>query len=133
VWPTPAFHYRLGREFSPLRAEGVADVASLYGSYPLIRSHKAILYVLGNLEAKRFEDKIRLTSSSARKRSVALRLGLAGDARDNWGGGGWTEYGLGLTHGDLELRDPAAAAADRLSGRTDGGYDKVSTSASPDC
>lgn len=123
-------HYQLGREFSPLGARGTADIASLYASYPLIRSHESNLYALAHLDAKRFKDKIELTSSSAKKRSLALRLGLAGDAHDDWGGGGRTDYGLGWTHGELDLRDPATAAVDRLTARTDGGYDKFDASLS---
>ena len=39
-------------EFQALDANGTADVASLYGSYPLIRSHNSNLYALAGLDAK---------------------------------------------------------------------------------
>jgi len=42
--------YDLGREFSSLDADGTADIASLYASYPLIRSRDENLYALGALE-----------------------------------------------------------------------------------
>ncbi len=43
--------YRLRREFSPLGAHGSADIASVYASYPLVRSYRDNVYLLaaGNL------------------------------------------------------------------------------------
>jgi hemolysin activation/secretion protein len=46
--------YKLGREFAPLDANGSAKVASVYGSYPLIRSRNTNLHVQMDFDAKRF-------------------------------------------------------------------------------
>ena len=47
--------YELGREFDSLDADGTADIASLYASYPLIRSRDANLYALASLDANWFK------------------------------------------------------------------------------
>ena len=55
--------YRLGKEFASLRANGTAEIASIYGSYPLIRSRNTNLYALLGFDAKKFEDRIDSTST----------------------------------------------------------------------
>ena len=91
--------YKLGRDFKSLRAEGNADIMSLFGSYPLIRSRSTNLYALGGIDAKRFEDKIGLDDSESRRRSRVLNFGLSGNSEDRLGGGGRTVVSLGWTTG----------------------------------
>jgi hemolysin activation/secretion protein len=121
--------YRLGREFKPLRASGSAGVASLYVAYPLIRSQNANLQILAGADAKTFKDELGVPPGSARRKTLALHAGLSGDARDGFGGGGRTFYAANWTHGDLDLKTPAVRAADALTARTQGGYDKLELSA----
>ena len=54
-------NYSLGKEFESLKANGTAEVASLYGIYPLIRSRDNNLYVRLGYDAKTFQDKIDST------------------------------------------------------------------------
>ena len=49
--------YRLGKEFASLQAHGTAQIVSVYGSYPLIRSRNTNLYGLLAFDAKTFQDK----------------------------------------------------------------------------
>ncbi len=114
--------YGLGREFSNLDADGTADIASAYASYPLIRSREANLYALANLNANWFSDRIGLVSSQSKKRSHTATLGLAGEVHDHLGGGGWTTGSLGWTLGDLDIRNPLDRAADALTARSDGRF-----------
>jgi hemolysin activation/secretion protein len=114
--------YGLGREFSDLDADGTANIASLYASYPLVRSRDANLYALGSLNAKWFSDRIGLLSTQSDKRSQTATLGLAGEARDHLGGGGWTSGSLGWTIGNLDIRTPLDRAADALTARSNGQF-----------
>ncbi len=117
--------YELGREFDSLEADGIADVATVYGRYPLIRSRNANLYALAAVEAKWFEDRVGLVSSRSKKTSRVGTLGLSGDAHDSFGGGGWTDFSVGGSVGDLDIRNPAERAADALTTRRDGGFGKL--------
>lgn len=114
--------YDLGREFSGLDADGTADIASAYVSYPLIRSRDANLYALGNLDLKWFDDRIDLFSTESDKKSQVLTLGLIGDSRDNFSGGGWNSVSLSWSLGHLDLETPLDRAIDALTARSDGGF-----------
>jgi len=115
--------YGLGREFADLDAEGTANIASLYASYPLVRSRDANLYALAAVEAKWLEDRIELVSGSSEKRSQIATFGFSGDIHDDLAGGGWTSGSIGWTHGNLDIRDPLGRAADALTARSDGAFD----------
>lgn len=117
--------YDLGREFQGLDADGTADVASVYASYPLIRSRDANLYALASANMSWFEDRIGLISSVSRRTTRTGTLGFSGDFRDGLGGGGANIFALGLTLGDLEIRSPLDLEADALTARSNGGFGKV--------
>jgi hemolysin activation/secretion protein len=120
--------YELGREFKSLDADGSADVVSLYGSYPLVRSRDANLYALAGLDAKWFEDQLGAASIVTEREAKVLTLGVAGDSRDRFGGGGWNVYSIGGTLGDLDIESPADLAIDRLTARSNGGYGRLNAS-----
>jgi hemolysin activation/secretion protein len=117
--------YKLGREFSALHARGTADIASVYGSYPLIRSRDTNLYGLAGFDAKRFEDKTGATSSVSERDARVFNLGLAGDHRDRLWGGAWTSYSVNWGMGDLNIKTPVVRALDAATARTNGSYNKV--------
>ena len=120
-----ALDYRLGREFASLGANGTAQIASLYGNYPLIRSRDANLYVQGGYDAKTFQDKIDLTSAVTDREIGVAHLSLAGDSRDRLGGGGFNVFSMTWTTGQLDIKTAAARAADALSAQSNGHYDKL--------
>ena len=117
--------YGLGREFNNLDADGTANIASLFGSYPLIRSRHANLYALASADANWFTDRIGVLSTRSKKRTQAGTLGLAGEAQDRFAGGGWTTGSIGWRMGNLDLLSPVDLAADALAGRTDGSFSIV--------
>lgn len=121
--------YDLGREFSGLDAGGTADIFSVFGSYPLIRSRRANLYATFGADARWLEDRIGLVSSQSDKTSRALTLGLSGESNDRLGGGGWNAFSVGLSFGRLHIENPLERAADALAGRTEGGYSRLQISA----
>jgi hemolysin activation/secretion protein len=116
--------YDLGREFSALDAGGTADIFSVFGSYPLIRSRNANLYALASYDAKFLSDEIGLVSQVSEKEVRALTVGLRGDSRDGFGGGGWNAGSLSWTSGDLDIRSPLERAADAAAARSQGGFHK---------
>jgi hemolysin activation/secretion protein len=119
-------NYRLGREFSALGARGTVDIASLYASYPLIRSRNTDLYLQGDLDARQFKDRVTSTDSVTDKSARVAILGLAGDHRDDLWGGGWTTWSASWAIGDLDIKTPAVRAIDALTARSNGGYNKLS-------
>lgn len=119
--------YRLGEEFAGLRASGVATVASVYGSYPLLRSRGNNLTAQVNVDAKTFHDRSDATASQSDKKARLAILSLNGDARDRFSGA--TTYTLSWISGDIDIPGAAARAADAATARTNGRYDKLSFSA----
>ena len=121
--------YELGREFRSLNADGTADIASVFGSHPLIRSRDANLYALAGIDAKWLTDRIDLFGTRSRRTSRAVNLGFSGDTSDGLGGGGRNVFSAGLAVGDLHLRSPIDRAADALTARTEGRFGRLQFSA----
>jgi hemolysin activation/secretion protein len=116
--------YDLGKEFKSLDASGTAGVASVYASYPLIRSHDSNLYVLVGADAKWFEDKFGFISAVGHRRVQVASLGLTGDENDDLGGGGWSAYSGSVSFGTLDIRGASDRAADAVTARSAGSYGK---------
>jgi len=121
--------YSLGREFESLNANGTAEVATLYGSYSLIRSRNTNLSANLALDAKTFQDRIDLYSSVTDKKVQALTASLTGDHRDNFAGGGVSAYSLAWTTGNLDIETPAARTIDAATAQSNGHYNKLGFSA----
>lgn len=117
--------YKLGREFESLRANGTAKVASIYGSYPLIRSRNTNLHAHLVFDDKTFQDKVDATSSVTDKKARALTASLVGDHRDNFGGGGVSRYSLAWTTGNLDIQTPDVRSFDAQTAQSNGHYNKL--------
>jgi len=124
------FRYRLGKQFEDLDANGWEGIASLYASYPLIRSYNDNLNILLDVDQRFFQDNIGAYSTSTNKRATVLIAGISGNTYDNFGGGGWTEYSVSGVAGDLSIETPSARAEDAMTARTNGGYAKLYASIS---
>ncbi|MEO8935675.1 MAG: ShlB/FhaC/HecB family hemolysin secretion/activation protein [Burkholderiaceae bacterium] len=124
-----ALDYRLGREFASLEANGTAKVASVYGSYALIRSRSTNLSAQLAYDHRRFEDKVDSTASVTDKRANVWTASIGGDHRDALFGGGASSYSAAWTHGNLEIPSAGARAADATTVRTAGQYDKLGVNA----
>lgn len=117
--------YKLGREFEPLGANGTARVASIFGSYPLLRSRNSNLYAGLAFDAKTFQDRVNSTASVTDKKAQVLMPSLYGDQRDNFGGGGLSTFSVTWSTGNLDIQTAEARAFDATTARTNGHYDKV--------
>jgi hemolysin activation/secretion protein len=122
--------YKLGKEFANLQAHGTVKIASVYGSYPLIRSRNNNLYALLAYDDRTFQDRVDIIPSVTDKKAGVLMAGLYGNMRDSFGGGGLTTYGLTESFGDLDIITPAARDFDALGPRTNGHYQKLAYHAS---
>ena len=122
--------YRLHREFASLAAHGSADIASVYASYPLIRSYNSNLSLTAGVDYKIFDDDIDSIAARSNKRSTVGFAGLIGDSRDTIGGDGANSYSVIVSGGDLDIRSPDVRAFDALTSRTDGGFAKLNLAAS---
>ena len=117
--------YKLGREFAPLDASGTVDIASAYGSYPLIRSRNANLYATAEYDARWYTDKVRVVSSVDDKTAHVAILGLSGDRHDMLWGGGWSSGTINWSLGQLRIKNPILRALDAQTARSNGGYNKL--------
>ena len=120
-----ALDYELGKEFEYLNAHGTVRIASVYGSYPLVRSRNTSIYALAGFDAKTFQDKIDLIPSVTDKTDHVWWLGLRGNHFDGLGGGGATSYALTQSFGDLDIETPAARAADAATAQSNGHFGKL--------
>ncbi|HEY8356818.1 MAG TPA: ShlB/FhaC/HecB family hemolysin secretion/activation protein, partial [Ramlibacter sp.] len=121
--------YELGREFASLGANGTADIASVFGRYPVLRTRDDNIYLQLAVEARRFEDHLDSVPSVTDRNARVLMTSAFGDHRDDLGGGGVNSWFVTWSHGQLDIETPAARAADALAARTNGRYDKLSFSA----
>lgn len=117
--------YALGREFEVLDADGTADILSVFGSYPLIRSRRANLNAVAGVEARKLGDRLGSLGTEGDKRIGAGTLGLSGDSLDEFAGGGWNAASLGWTFGHLNLDTPLERTIDAGAARSQGRYGKL--------
>lgn len=125
-----ALNYKLGDEFESLEAHGTAEIASVYGKYPLLRRRNDNLYLQLGVDVKNFHDKVDATdpATSSDKRATVAMLGLVGDFRDHLWGGGSSTYSFTWSSGDLDLLSAQAISTDETTARTSGHYDKFDLS-----
>jgi len=122
-------NYRLGKQFSALDAHGNAQIASIFGRYPLIRSRKSNLGLSAQYDNRKFHDIVGVADSGTDRTIDAVMLGLNGDHRDDFGGGGYSAYGFTGTYGNLDIHTPLALFVDQLTARTNGHYGKLAFNA----
>jgi hemolysin activation/secretion protein len=122
-----ALKYQLGEEFESLDANGTAEIASVYGSYPLIRSRNSNLNLGLIYEDKTFQDRVDSVTPPlvTDKKAQVIGVGLYGNQRDRLNGGGVTSYGLTWSTGNIDIETPAARIIDAATARTNGHFDKL--------
>jgi len=101
--------YALSGDFEDLGAVGVADTFGVNARWPWLRSTDVNLTLSGGLDYQRLNDEVRVVQQSRPRSNRVLQLGLQGDLRDGWLGGGASAGALTLSVGELR-----AGAAPRL-------------------
>src|SRR5258708_20898619 len=107
------FDYRLGKDFAALDAHGNGEVASLYATYPFVRTRNANVIVQVAIESKNLKDQIDTIATVEDRKIRSAKVGSVGDSRDGGLGGGLNPYSLTWTKGKLTLDQPGLLAADQ--------------------
>ena len=119
--------YDLGGQYSILDAEGKADVANLFATYPMRRSRTENALLRLNVEYKSLNDDIKLVGLESRKNLINASVSTNYEARDTWGGGGFNSHAMSATYGHLNIEDDITRYFDQSAfGRhTEGSYFKL--------
>jgi hemolysin activation/secretion protein len=123
--------YELGSPvFEDLDADGTAEAYSLQLLHPLIRSRNNNLFIQASADYRRFEDRVNAISLVTRKDiSPYATLGVVGDFRDTLGGGGISNYSLGVVGGRLRIKNAEDIVVDEQNYQAAGRYAKVALGA----
>jgi hemolysin activation/secretion protein len=116
-------HYRLGKDFEALDADGQARIASLYLRQPLLRSQTANWYAQLQFDDKTLRDTVGRTSTTTKSDLRNVVLGINGDWQDGVGGGARNALALNLTTGKLRL-DADSLLQDAASAKSAGSFSK---------
>ncbi len=117
--------YKLGTPiFEPLKASGSAEVQSLIGIHPLVRSRNANLLGTYQYDFRRFHDYQDTTRRTTDKSTSLSAFGLSGDLRDPLLGGGINVFNASYTTGRLAFATDVLRAADEAGHFTAGDYHK---------
>jgi hemolysin activation/secretion protein len=118
-------NYELGGGLADQRASGDADLTSVLVVHPLVRTRD--FNVFGQLtgELKELEDRVETAGSLEQRRIKSARLGVFGDLRDLFLGGGLNTFAVSVTRGKLKLLNEQLAEDDALSFDTAGHFDKI--------
>lgn len=113
-----------GGGLSNLEAKGDSYSYRLGVKHPLVRGLYSNLLAHATLESLNSTDSV-LGFEISDKQFSSLTLGLKGDHSDNLGLGGTFWGGVSFTAGNLDLNNRDDFAADQLSARTEGSYNKL--------
>jgi hemolysin activation/secretion protein len=122
--------YDLCCEFAALGAHGDAQTATLSALYPVVRGRDANLYAAATFDARHYFNGTIAGTISDKKASV-VHACRQRRPRDFAGGGGLSNFALGVSVGDLNLDGFAPdRAIDAATARTHGSYTKAAYSVS---
>lgn len=117
-------NYTLGDDFKALNANGTTSVATAYLIHPFVRSRNTNFYTTVSYDVTSDIDNSNGANVSDKRKGTAS-LGLSGDSRDGWGGGGMTAGSLTLTSGNMTQNNVATQAYDNQYSQMQGGFTKV--------
>lgn len=116
-----------GTRFKVWDADGDAWIGGIFASYPILRSGKANFYTIAGFDTRRYHNVSKQEALNSDKTLNVGYVGLQGDYRDDWLGGGFNNYSFFLTAGDVDLTGNAGYLRQDQSGpRTQGAYQKFS-------
>src|SRR4051794_5578165 len=125
------FEYRLTKDFADLHANGEGEVKSIYAFHSLIRTRNSNLIVQVSYEDKKLIDRIESQNSVEVRNISDLKVGVVGDFRDAFLGGGLNAYALTWTHGETGIEPGSVLALDQgpTGHKTFGGWSKYNVDA----
>lgn len=89
-------HYQLSEQDFPLGLNGDARSLGAFALYPIRRSRNFNLFGLVGFDQKHFNDRQDLAGTETSKQIDVYKLGLSGDSRDDWIGGGINFFDFAL-------------------------------------
>ncbi|MDO8436923.1 MAG: ShlB/FhaC/HecB family hemolysin secretion/activation protein [Nitrosomonadaceae bacterium] len=119
-----ALRYELGESLAALKANGSAQIQSLWARHPLVRSRDINFYGQLRFDRLQLRDRLDVASIKTDRHLENLTVSLTGDARDAFLSGGINTWNLGWTAGRVDFDNGAAQLADAGAARTQGGFSK---------
>ncbi|OPY68474.1 MAG: Heme/hemopexin transporter protein HuxB precursor [Syntrophorhabdaceae bacterium PtaU1.Bin034] len=118
--------YELGGIYSDLDAKGSADVVEGTFSYPLRKRSNESIDISLNLAYKKLQDELKAVDSENPRNASVATLSLQRAAYGSlFGKNLFTAMSLGVTLGDLDIRDDAQKALNEAGANTGGTYSKA--------
>jgi len=117
-----AVHYALGNTLKALGSDGNAYVGNLWVQHPFIRSLALNLYGRMEYQHKWLHDRIKTGSVRNDRELDVVVFGLSGNRHDDFLAGGITSLAADVTGGRVHFDDAVAAANDRATVDTQGGF-----------
>ncbi len=108
------FHYRLGRQFIEALNHGVGGIWTAFAFHPLIRTRSSNLILQFAYEEKKLDDRDDVASVINDRSIIASKLGVVGDFRDGYFGGGLNSYSATVTEGNLRISPALILAQDQV-------------------
>lgn len=116
--------YKLGKEFAALDASGTANSASLFATYPFIRSQVGNLTGTLTVENKNLTDRMGVFNTSTEKNIALINLGLAGNIQDSLNAAAVSSFELSLISGRLSM-DATSLNLDNASTKSNGQFSRL--------
>lgn len=121
--------YRLGGEFSTLKASGDSEYISIGLDQPLIRSRHQNLTARAHISHKEVSDDVATFLLKNRRNIDALDFGLYADRRDRKSSG-FSQLGINIKAGHVDFRNDVAQGLDDTGAETAGEFIKYNLFAS---
>jgi len=124
-------NFHLGTSlFDPLDQRGRSEVTSFFGLHPVIRTRNLNIFGQASFDFRQFQDDRRAVAIVSDRKTRVGSVGLVGDSRDAYVGGGINNFSLGYARGHLELETAAEMSADQstLGRRAAGGFGRLNGS-----
>lgn len=112
-------YYYLGQNFSPLDAQGDADVVTASISHPLIRSRSQNLLLRGALEYRALDDRVGVAGFSNPQKLALASVGLSYEGRDSLLQGGFNSAEIEFSLAHLQIDSDLARTQDQSPGGRD--------------
>lgn len=106
-------HYELGGEFKDLQVNGYANTFDVSMTYPIVRSLATNLNAGLDYQHESLHDNIGEAEYYARRKLDNAIISLDGNRSDNFWFGGFNEFSLGFTYGDVHGLDAETLDSDQ--------------------
>ena len=119
-----ALRYILGGPLASLKANGTAQIGSLWLSQPFVRTPNANLYGQIQYDHQQMRDHIDTSDTHTDRHTNGWTASLNGDTLDTFLSGGVNNYSANWTAGQLGFDNAVAQSVDAATARTQGGFSK---------